>query len=117
MSENEIIKALKWLILNFPKQEEPNDDSDRLCNCINLYCQNAVDLINRQKAEIERLQKVSDIRLKCLGRSRAKAKSEAYKEFADRLIGKYGIAHCIVTIDEYDVYDTLKELTEASNGE
>lgn len=52
MTDTEIIKALKWLIANFPKIENPKDDSDKLINCINLYCQNAVDELNRQKAEL-----------------------------------------------------------------
>ena len=37
------------------------------------------------QAENERLKKVSDIRLECLGRSRAKAKAEAYKECIEKV--------------------------------
>lgn len=55
MNDNEIIKALEWLIFNFPKIEKPKDDADKMCNCINLYCQNALDLISQKEAEIERL--------------------------------------------------------------
>ena len=57
-TDEQIIKSLKWLIFNFPEIENPKDDADRISSCINLYCNNALDLINRQKAEIERLEYV-----------------------------------------------------------
>lgn len=49
---DDVIKSLKWLIFNFPEIENPKDDADKISNCIHLYCQNAVDELNRQKAEI-----------------------------------------------------------------
>lgn len=88
MTDNEIIKVLEWLIFNFPKVEKPENDSDRLCNCINLYCKNAVDELKRQKAEIVRLNAVSEICGECHKKYAEKieqAKSEAIKEFAERL--------------------------------
>ena len=99
MDAEKVIKALEWLIVNFPKQDNPKDDSDRLCNCINLYCQNAVDLIKRQQAESERYQKneveatkICEQMFVQLGELRErvlfdiiKAKKEAYKEFAEKL--------------------------------
>lgn len=54
MTDN-VIKSLKWLISNFPEIENPKDEADRISNCIHLYCQNAVDELNRQQAEIEDL--------------------------------------------------------------
>ena len=73
----------------------------------------ALDLINRLQAENERLKKVSDIRLECLGRSRAKAKAEAYKEFVNKIkVHAYYIdfpkEHRVV--DEDDIDNILKEL-------
>ena len=105
MTDEQIIKSLKWLVVNFPKIENPEDDADKMCNCINLYCQNAIDLINRQKAEIERLkekvnknglvcqitiddEKLEDIKNSCLDQIEYNIKeiqSEAIKEFAERL--------------------------------
>lgn len=48
-------KSLRWLANQFPKVENPKDNGDRLCNCINLYCTNAAELIERQAAEIKNL--------------------------------------------------------------
>lgn len=58
---DDVIKSLKWLIFNFPEIENPKDDAAKISNCIHLYCQNAVDELNRQKAEIERLQENEQI--------------------------------------------------------
>lgn len=58
-----------------------------------------LDLIIRQKAENERLLQ--------------KLQSEAIKEFAERLKEKFGIADCIVTVDNNDIDDLVKEMTEA----
>ncbi len=55
MTDN-IIKALRFLTVNFPKIEKPVDELDKMCNCINLYCSNAIEHINQQQAEIERLK-------------------------------------------------------------
>ena len=54
MAGNGVIKRLEWLIFNFPVTGNPKDETERLSNCINLYCQDAVGEINRQKAESER---------------------------------------------------------------
>ena len=63
------------------------------CNCSQITANAALDLINRQQAEIERL-KYQVNRLKNYDERRdialhsmliAKAKSEAHKEFAERL--------------------------------
>ncbi len=56
--KNEIpeVKALKWLTVQFPKIEDPKDDTDKMVNCINVYCNNAIDKINSQQGEIERLK-------------------------------------------------------------
>lgn len=61
MTDNEIIKALEGCIEN-------KCDTESLCNCVIpsltsgdcrvLLMENAFDLINRQKAEIERLQRL-----------------------------------------------------------
>ena len=76
MTDNEIIKALECIA----------SDKDVLCKgcsynkyylnrCHKENAKDALDLINRQKAEIERLEDVN-IRL---------TKAEAIKEFAERL--------------------------------
>lgn len=105
-TDEQIIKALEWLILNFPKQIPAKDDTDRLCNCINLYCQNALDLINRQKAEIERLHTIINCYEETSGNKKARA--EATTEFAERLKEKIKVCE----IDEpFDIIDQIaKEL-------
>jgi hypothetical protein len=49
---------------------------------------NALDLINRQQAEIERLQKVNDS-FTDIGKMYSEIKAEAIKEFAERLKNIY----------------------------
>ncbi len=88
-----IIKNLKWLIFNFPQIENPKDDADKTFNCIHLYCQNAVDELNRQKAEIERLkeanqklyEEMAERQKEEVAIARRMGKSEAVKEFWNRL--------------------------------
>lgn len=95
-------------------------------HCIFHYIKHAVALINRQKAEIERLTTLAE-----LGRTRANdyramrdkaknARAEAIKEFAERLKEKayipkpYGAAK---VVDEYAVDDLVKEMTEGKDHE
>lgn len=74
------------------------------------------DRINRQKAEIERLgnQNTLLLKKKCkdINTARKIIKSEAIKDFVERLKEKFGIADCIVTVDNNDLDDFVKELTE-----
>ena len=64
-----------------------------------------IDLINRQKAEIERLQKLLDDKCdRCIARD----KSEAIKEFASRL--KCGVPQEYGVISCYDVDNLVKEM-------
>lgn len=139
MSENETIKSLKWLIFNFPKTEKPRDDTERISNCINLYCQNAVNELNRQQKEIERLQyikkHIEDIILedcvpetpeaysmcfqeliKKLTDTKA-AKSEAIKESAERLKDRfcYDWFYKGEKIKE-DIDDFVKKMVGDDNG-
>ncbi len=88
-TDEEIIKAVECCLTVDVKGcgECPYRDE----NCINRIMTDARDLINRQKAEIERLTTLAE-----LGRMRANdyrtmrdkakiARAEAIKEFADRL--------------------------------
>lgn len=94
MTDNEIIKALECCI---------NDDCDNcpdtFGNCEHNAMRNSLDLINHQKAEIERLKEEREMLLKeCkrCGRRKDKrtrklknqlktARKKAIKEFAERL--------------------------------
>ena len=74
------------------------------------------DRINRQKAEIERLgnQNTLLLKKKCkdINTARKIIKSEAIKDFVERLKEKFGIADCIVTVDNNDLDNLVKEMTE-----
>lgn len=142
MSDNAIIKALEWIIVNFPKQETPKDDSDGLCNRINLYCQNAVSLIKLLKlekealiagqetlqkafveknAEIERKDKILNSYALQYGtvtdqsKKVKEIKSEAYKEFAEEYEKRCIASGVYPAVTKNILKNLLKELTEGSN--
>ena len=95
MTDNEIIKALKCLIPDDNDKGTWLPFSDRDCvDCEIIILKNALDLINRQQAEIEMLQleveAVNDLINPFPFKSNfdkaiETAKSEAIKEFAERL--------------------------------
>ena len=83
MTDNEIIKALE----NEVKSTEYVDSE--YCDGVDLtLIKSAIDLINRQKAEIEEL-KIENKSLRsaanCYKLHYNEARTEAYKEFAERL--------------------------------
>ena len=90
------------------------------CNCSQITANAALDLINRQKAEIEKL-KGSTIVSNIMESQRIKreAKAEAYKEFADRIrqvivLNNTHDGYLVHDIDYNclmeDIDDVLKEL-------
>lgn len=68
-------KQLEWLTFNFPHVENPKDDTDRLCNCIHLYCENAVAVFD----ELEKV--ISDLQ----GRISELSKNYTQKELNDKV--------------------------------
>lgn len=118
MTDNDIIKALEC------------------CGCDNYQCDNcpyayktctvykdSLDLINSQKAEIERLRSMNRAKLATIHDLQIElktAKSEAIKEFAERLkkrIYKGGV-HPTVE-DEFicDIDNLIKEMVGDNNAE
>ena len=83
-TDEQIIKSLKWLIFNFPKVENPKDDADRMCNCINEYCKNAIDLINSKNSKIRELNK-EKAEISKLHWNDWEIHCNAINEFAERL--------------------------------
>ena len=83
MTDNEIIKALECLSGNSTE----NGETECAQCCFNsAYCvmdaaENALDLINRQKAEIDRMKKNE----KLIPEAIKSSKSDAIKEFAEML--------------------------------
>ena len=98
MSYKEVIKALECCVAT------PFCDKDTDCpykgvvDCHKKSTYDAIDLINRQQAEIERLHSYDAYKY---------AKSEAYKEFAERLKG----AFCsMCEYDGGDIKDVIDDL-------
>lgn len=111
MTDNEIIKALECCI---------NDDCDNcpdtFGNCEHNAMRNALDLINRQKAEIERLTKANERFAEEFDSYYAYVKSEAIKEFAERLKkGAYPFP-CAIGVENAvtirAINDLVEEMTE-----
>ena len=80
MTDAEIIKALEQEI-----DLAEYVDSDYCTNTAVSLIKAALDLINRQKAEIERLQKENN-QFADIGKMYSEIKSEAIKEFAERFL-------------------------------
>lgn len=85
------------------------------CNCSQITANAALDLINRQEAEIEKL-KGSTIVSNVMESQRIKreAKAEAYKEFAERLNEEAQIADCFdsynMVVGTHFINNLLKEM-------
>ena len=110
MTDNEIIKALECC-------SDSNCHECPIEGCTDDIFRNALDLINRQKAEIERLTvdllKCS-IRLDNLYKTADEIKSEAIKEFAERLKEKlqWDVEFDNKLVFESDIDNLIKEMTE-----
>ena len=109
MTDNEIIKALCdcegvdgiSYCNSCPLYEEDN--------CVHILSKEAKDLINRQKAENERLQQQGDNKLvMCIANDKNKIKSEAIKEIAEQ-VKDYFREKAIETFG--DMADSVEYLT------
>ena len=119
MTDNEIIKALEIHADNEADCSGcPIYHSDTGETCVYELSQNALDLINRQKAEIERLQSIIDCYEEISGNKKARA--EAITEFAERLKEKQWSAHTTFGMREFVeviVIDQIaKEMKEGVNN-
>ena len=115
MTDNEIIKALECCKANInlcnscPIDQEKQDD----CTCGTFLAGYALDLINRQKAEIERLSAKLEKRETELDRLTIyfdKAVEEKIKEFAERLKEKAIMDAGIWYVAENDIDNLVKEM-------
>lgn len=125
MTDNEIIKAMQCVIGKDVNCSECTYQKVLpFPSCRNMCAKNALDLINRQKAEIERLNEkitakdennyyfMGQLRL-----AREKlliAKSEAIKKFAERLKEKlqWDVEFDNKFVFESDIDNFVKEMTE-----
>ncbi len=119
MTDNEIVKALECCGVdpNSGKYADckncPLDTLDD-ANCFYFVIQqHALDLINRQKAEIESLREIISVIDETLKKCAALANAEAIKEFAERLKAE-GFHHKnfgdLVQFEDIDAL--VKEMTE-----
>lgn len=115
MTDNEIIKTWEWHIS--PVHCNGMEIYSAVVECSRELVENTLDLINRQKAENERLKvdlAKCSIRLDNLYKTADEIKSEAIKEFAERLKEKatstFYEEHKYV--DTEDIDNLVKEMTE-----
>ena len=108
MTDNEIIKAVGCCIGNTKCDECP---MFRTQNCMNKVFGYALDFINRQKAENERLQKNID-GLNIFTKNHIKViRLQVIKEFAEKLKNCFAISGDY--LDIINIIDNLvKEMTE-----
>ena len=91
MTDNEIIKALECCLIECGECTVCPLKHIKSVKCLDLLNRNAYNLINRQKAEIEKLKKEKDEMHKDVivaeeyAWSLKTAKSEAIREFAEKL--------------------------------
>ena len=112
MTDNEIIKALEatasW-VCDECKFHGEMCDGDK---CEKVIAENALDLINRQKAEIERLQKNID-GLNIFTKNHIKViRLQAIKEFAERLKRERLVDRGYEISHEGTIDNLVKEMTE-----
>ena len=115
MTDNEIIKALECC----------SYDNYQCDNCPYAYktCtiyKDSIDLINHQKAEIERLRSMNRAKLATIHDLQIElktAKSEAVKEFADRLIAVSHPYADTQMVFEIQIKNLVKEMVGDNNAE
>lgn len=114
MTDNEIINALECCDNCFCEQCHYKP---KLLDCREELCKDALDLINRQKAEIERYKGV----IKLLESDVQAAKTEAIKEFAERLKKGLLAYMCSDRIQfikaEYELDNLVKEMAEVKEND
>ena len=57
MNEIGEVKSLRWLANMFPWTDKPEDDTDKITNCIHLYTSAGADKIEELAKENEQLKK------------------------------------------------------------
>lgn len=106
MTDEQIIKALECCGYKNCKQC-PNFSED--IECSEKLIKLALDLINRQKAEIERLKGWQDL-LKA--EKHSLIKSEAIKKFENKILELFPSDKDFTTISRFTVKHIAKEMTE-----
>lgn len=108
--DNAIVKALECCGGKGGECGECPYEGVKDCDCEDLLLRNALDLIKRQQAEIDRLtddNKDLNARYLLLDLGVASVRAEAHKEFAEQLKLRFIASSLQDTIDEI-----IKEMTE-----
>lgn len=129
MKDNEIINGLECCNHEYVWQKECFDCEYATfeANCGKEMIKDALDLINRQKAEIEKLK--TDFQIEASNKLEKEIKAEAIKEFAERLknhlrqqpkwcINRDHYRNVGFSYDDvfFGIDHILKEMTEGENG-
>ena len=87
MTDKEIIKGLECCKRDFSMVNclDCPYNKEKSANCMSFMIDDALDLINRQQAEIERLNNNISAVAITLSNSAKETRAEAIKEFAERL--------------------------------
>ena len=135
MTDNEIIKFMQCVVGNDANCSECEYQKVLpFPSCRMMCAKNALDLINRQKAEIERLEKEikdkerayndefcsrKEWQTKCreLLKEKQITKSEAIKEFAEKLKKRFYLSAGRCVVDVYHIDNLVKEMTEVNKNE
>lgn len=121
MIDEQIIQALELCFSeNFGKCEicPLEKQRDEVFTCIKTKQKNALDLINRQRAEIERLQKEKAKIHKLIPKMIKEAKSEAINELVKRLKDRVVKKYKYTDVRIFNEIDNLvKEMTEPTRVE
>ena len=104
MTDNEIIKALESEV----KSAEYVDSE--YCDGVDLtLIKSAIDLINRQKAEIEKLERTISYLEGVCESTPDKIRVEAVEEFAEKLNKRFYLCAGRCVVDVYHIDNLLKE--------
>lgn len=88
------------------------------CNCEQIAANAALELINRQKSEIERLKGATIVNnIMESQRIKREAKAEAYKEFAERLEKEINIRTTLSREQDKNVIHMMHNLLKEMVGE
>ena len=130
MTDEQIIKAMEYCCGNIKSDDECSEDmcyqaslpEDRNGDtrwCRQWLIKDALDLVNRQKAENEDLKKENDVlktncQSMCMSLpNMAKAeRKEAIKEFAEKLKKRFYLSAGRCVVDVYHIDSLAKEITE-----
>lgn len=117
MKDNEIIKALECCSINGCKNCKYKGKAP---DCMTALQKDTIDLINRQKAEIESL-KHRKTELQIRNQELQHEKSEAIKEFAERLKTETFLAKAVESVEHViwmnEIDNIVKEMTEVETNQ